>query len=51
MFIDPLADKQEVKEEYNIDLIPSPKETYHAVVMAVSHNEFKSHEIDKLKNG
>ena len=48
---DPLADKQEVKVEYNIDLIPEPQGTYHAVVMAVSHNEFKTLEIDKLKNG
>ena len=48
---DPLADKQEVKVEYNIDLIPNPHGKYHAVVMAVSHNEFKTLEIDKLKNG
>ena len=48
---DPLADKQEVKVEYNIDLIPKLRGTYHAVVMAVSHNEFKTLEIDKLKNG
>jgi UDP-N-acetyl-D-galactosamine dehydrogenase len=41
---DPWADKNEVKEEYNIDLIDKNAaniEEYNAVIVAVSHQEFK----------
>ena len=37
---DPWADKDEVKEEYGVDLIDSPKEKYDVSVLAVAHNEF-----------
>ena len=49
---DPWADKEEVKREYNLELIESDKlqmKNYDGIVLAVAHNEFK--EIEKeLKN-
>ena len=49
---DPWAEKEEVFEEYNIqimnDLKPSKKE-YSVIVLAVSHNEFLEIEIENLK--
>lgn len=42
---DPWADKEEVKHEYGVDLLPDLNgKKYQAVIIAVSHNEF--HEID-----
>ena len=39
---DPLVDKEKVSEEYNIELINEPKKNnYDAIILAVSHNEFK----------
>ena len=38
---DPIADKNEVKEEYSIDLLESPTPgTYHAILLAVKHRQF-----------
>ena len=37
---DPWADPAEVRHEYNIDIVNTPKTNYDAVVLAVSHNEF-----------
>ncbi|MBP6386288.1 MAG: nucleotide sugar dehydrogenase [Pseudarcicella sp.] len=37
---DPWADKHEVKEEYNIDLINVISQQYDNVILAVSHKEF-----------
>ncbi|MCX7726169.1 MAG: nucleotide sugar dehydrogenase, partial [Chitinispirillaceae bacterium] len=38
---DPVADKEEVKEEYNIELIENPLEKhYDALLLAVKHKEF-----------
>ncbi len=54
---DPWANATEVKEEYNIDLIESiekcqtDNECYDAVVLAVSHNQFKEIDVNKLKKG
>ncbi len=39
---DPHADATEVRHEYNLPLITKLNTRYHAVVLAVSHNEFKS---------
>jgi UDP-N-acetyl-D-galactosamine dehydrogenase len=39
---DPQADAAEVKHEYNIDLVKTPNKKYHAIVLAVSHEEFKT---------
>ena len=39
---DPWVDNQEAKEEYNIETIPELKDgTYDAIIVAVSHKEFK----------
>jgi UDP-N-acetyl-D-galactosamine dehydrogenase len=43
---DPWADKEEVRHEYNYDLIDNPfYEEYEAIVLAVAHNEFKTLQI------
>ncbi len=39
---DPQAAPQEVQHEYGLSLIPNISKKYHAVVLAVSHNEFKT---------
>ena len=49
---DPWADKEEVKREYNIELIENGElriESYDGVVLAVAHKEFKEIE-NQLKN-
>ena len=38
--IDPYADKEEVFEEYGYHLIDEPAGTYHALIVAVSHQEY-----------
>ena len=49
---DPLADKDEVKKEYNLNLIQNidPKK-YDAIILAVAHDDFKDieQEIKKAK--
>ena len=47
---DPHADATEVMHEYGFDLIKSLNKTYHAIVLAVSHNEFKNLPWEKIKN-
>ncbi|WP_428024981.1 Vi polysaccharide biosynthesis UDP-N-acetylglucosamine C-6 dehydrogenase TviB [Arcobacter sp.] len=43
---DPCADKDEVKHEYNLDLIDSlDSSKYEAIVLAVAHNQFKKLEL------
>mgnify|MGYP000448162961 FL=1 len=39
---DPHADAQEVQHEYGRSLIKQPDKRYHAVVLAVSHHEFRN---------
>lgn len=39
---DPHADAEEVKHEYGLTLVAKPGNAYHAVVLAVSHQEFTS---------
>ena len=52
---DPWADYEDVKREYNIELITQidncKNECYDAVVLAVSHNQFKELDVEKLKSG
>lgn len=48
---DPWADPTEVKHEYGIDLVEKPGEDYDAVVLAVSHDEFKKIDMRALGNG
>lgn len=50
---DPWASKEEVKHEYNLDLltdISSLKSNYEAIILAVSHNEFLEIDIAGLKS-
>jgi len=43
---DPWANREEVKREYNLDIITeTPQETFDAVVLAVSHKEFENIDI------
>ena len=46
---DPNAIKQEVKHEFNIDLTDQTN-SYHAIILAVSHNEFKNLDLSSLKS-
>jgi len=47
---DPWASKEEVKEEYDFDLIDSPDTSgYDAIVMAVAHNEFIEMDLAAMK--
>ncbi len=47
---DPWADPEEAKKEYGLELINTPKEgQYHAVVLAVAHNEFKKLGAEKIR--
>ncbi len=39
---DPHADRTEVKKAYGIEMVKSPSKGYDAVVVAVSHNQFRS---------
>ena len=47
---DPHADPQEVSHEYHFPLISKLEKQYHAVVLAVSHDEFKDLPWDKIRN-
>ena len=49
---DPWADIDEVQKEYSIKLTESLQhKTYATLVIAVAHNEFKTLDIKKIKNG
>jgi len=48
---DPHADRNEVKREYDLDLISEINAHYDAVILAVSHEEFKNLDYMALKNG
>ena len=49
--LDPWANKQEVQEEYGIDLIEnSDEKKYDAVILAVSHKEFGNVNFEKLSS-
>ncbi len=47
---DPHADPQEVAYEYGIDLVAQPHDHYDAIILAVSHQEFKSLDFAALRN-
>lgn len=50
---DPLANAEEVKNKYNIDVfnkIPDHTNNFDAAILAVAHNEFKSFNIKKFLN-
>jgi len=46
---DPNAIKEEVKKEFDLDLIDQPK-SYNAIILAVSHNEFKNLDLSSIKS-
>ncbi len=46
---DPHANAEEVKHEYNLNLSSTLEGRYHAIVLAVSHMEFATIELEKLK--
>lgn len=46
---DPWADESEVKHEYSIDLLKAINSTYDAIILAVSHQEFLTINIEDLK--
>ncbi len=46
---DPHADAKEVKHEYGLDIIQAINKKYHAVVLAVGHEEFSSLPWNELK--
>lgn len=48
---DPWADKEEVRQEYGLDLISEVQGDYDAIILAVAHNEFKTMDMQKLKQG
>jgi len=47
---DPQADKEEVKHEYGVNLIEKPDSDYNAIVLAVSHKEFKNFNLSNHLN-
>lgn len=47
---DPWASKHEVKEEYHITLLDSLTGKYDGILLAVSHDEFKSLHLENFKN-
>ena len=47
---DPWASKHEIKEEYSITLLDSLTDKYDGILLAVSHDEFKSLNLENFKN-
>lgn len=47
---DPQADPKEVEHEYGLHLVLSPKKKYHALVLAVSHQEFATLDFSVFKH-
>lgn len=48
---DPLANGEEVLQEYGIDLIPYLKDKYQAIILAVAHHDFLSLDLKSLRAG
>lgn len=47
---DPHADEDEVKHEYGLPLISSLTKKYHAIVLAVGHDDFAQLDWEKIKH-
>lgn len=47
--VDPYADSDEVKHEYNVELKKSASDSYDAVIVAVAHKEYKQFAIQNFK--
>ena len=48
---DPYANKEEVKNEYNIDLVEGIDKQYDSIILAVSHDIFLKINYNSLRNG
>ncbi|GAA4400283.1 Vi polysaccharide biosynthesis UDP-N-acetylglucosamine C-6 dehydrogenase TviB [Nibrella viscosa] len=48
---DPWADPAEVAEEYDIQLVPEPTGLYEVIILAVSHQQFRTLEVSHYRNG
>ncbi|WP_160714462.1 nucleotide sugar dehydrogenase [Chitinophaga solisilvae] len=48
---DPHAHAADVKEEYDVELLPVLNEKYDAIILAVAHNEFLAIDFNTLKSG
>lgn len=48
---DPHANKEEVRKEYGLHLVEDINDHYDAIILAVSHDEFKTLDYAGLKNG
>jgi len=48
---DSLADKEEVRKEYGVNILSKPEElgTYDTIILAVAHTEFKQFDLKKMK--
>ncbi len=46
---DPMADAHEVAEEYDVSLLSEPGKDYDAIILAVSHEEFKNMDLMRMK--
>ena len=46
---DPLADDEEVKHEYNVPLTKTLNKKYHAIVLAVGHDQFSKIDWDTIR--
>ena len=47
---DPWADPEQVKDEYNIDLLKNIEDGYDAVILAVSHDAFSVIDLSNITN-
>lgn len=47
---DPIADSEELKNHYQINLIPNIDSKYDAIILAVAHKEFKSLDIKSIRS-
>ena len=46
---DPIADKNDLKDHYNIDLVPQLNKKYDAIVLAVAHDSFQNIDLQSIK--
>src|SRR5690606_35655344 len=47
---DPYANNEEVKKYYKLDLIDQLTDSYHAIVLAIGHNQFLELDLEALKS-
>ena len=48
--VDPHADPEEIKEEYNFELAPEINGPYHGIVVAVNHQEYAAMDEEYFKS-